>query len=97
MEPPHTFEVQADTEVGKGYAGATTVQQAGCSTQAWLFRGFGLASLMLIGVSACVLFPSPSHTESPSGFALAFNPAIRAVRGTNIAGQVKATSGHQRA
>jgi phosphoadenosine phosphosulfate reductase len=85
-----TFEVQADPEVGDGYDGATSVHQAGGSTQAWLFRGIGLASLMLIGVSACVLSASPSHTESSSGFALAFNPAVSAVRGTNMVGQPQA-------
>ena len=33
MDPPHTFEVQADPEVGEDYAGATTFQQAGRSNQ----------------------------------------------------------------
>jgi hypothetical protein len=51
VEPPCTFEVQADPELGEDYDGATTFQQPGCSKQAWLFRGFGLAGLMLIGVS----------------------------------------------
>jgi coproporphyrinogen III oxidase len=86
VQNPNTFEVQAgDPEVGDTYDGAIMLEQAGCSKWAWLLRGFGLAGLMLAGISACVLFPSPSPTASQSGSAFAFNPAIPAVRGVNIA------------
>jgi large subunit ribosomal protein L28 len=80
---PLGFEV----EVAEGSDGAAT-QQAGLNKPAWLHRGLGflagVAGLMLI---AAVLFPSPSHTESPSGFSLAsFTPAaMPAMRGTNAA------------
>ena len=38
------------------------------------------ALLMLIGISACAVFPSQSHTASPSASALAFNPVVLGTR-----------------
>jgi hypothetical protein len=87
---PSCFQV----EVEEGYDGATTFQHAGLNKPAWLHRGLGvlagLAGFMLIGVSASVVFPSPSHTES---FSLAsyINPAMPAFPGN----QVKASSSAQ--
>jgi len=72
VAPPNTFEVQADPEVGEDHDEAIMVQQAGCNKQAWLFRGLGLVGLMSIGASVWGL-ASPSHSDSPSGFTLAFN------------------------
>jgi hypothetical protein len=85
---PARFQV----EVAEDYDGATT-QQVGLKKLALLLRGLGflagLAGFMLI---AAVVFPSPSHTESPSGFSLAFTPGgMPAMRGT----KTKATSSGQ--
>jgi hypothetical protein len=80
---PSRFQVEAAEE----YDGATA-QRAGLNKPAWLHRGLGflagVAGFMLI---AAVVFPSPSDTESPSGFSLAsFTPAgTPAMRGTNAA------------
>jgi hypothetical protein len=51
---------------------------------------------MLMEISAFVVFPSPAHTESPSGSALAFNPAMPAMRGAQVKGIVVASSGLRR-
>ena len=83
---PSRFQVEVD----EYYDGATTFQQAGFNKPAWLHRGFGflagLAGFILIGVSSSVVFPSPSYIESPSVSALAsyINPAMPAMRGTQI-------------
>ena len=90
---PSRFQVESDEH----YDGATTFHQAGLNKPAWLHRGFGflagLAGFILIGVSSSVVFSSPSHTESPSVSALAsyINPAMPAMRGT----QIEATSSGQ--
>jgi hypothetical protein len=85
---PTRFQV----EVAVDYDGATT-QQAGLNKLALLLRGLGflagLAGFMLI---AAVVSPSPSDTDSPSGFSLTFIPGgMPAMRGT----KTKATSSGQ--
>jgi len=55
-------------------------QGVGSRKRAWLFRGFGVATILLMGISACAVLPSESHTASPSASALAFNPVVLGTR-----------------